>query len=118
MTMDNAPELRRRDDKRIDTLERKIDRVADAVSAIERLLITEPEASPLGRSLLNRARENRTLIDALRHDFEAFRREEFKPIDDWWNQTKGAWRFVLAVGVTLGMVGTVLGILSYFGGPR
>lgn len=93
----------------------KVDGIAKDVASIRELLITEPEASPLGRSLLNRAKENRERHDRLRADFELFKKEEFAPIDDWWNQTKGAWRFVLGSGVVLGIVGTFFGILAFFG---
>ncbi len=110
-----SEELRRVDDQRFEKLDDKIDRVQKDVSSIRDMLITEPEASPLGRSLLNRSRDNRQLIDDLREDFERFRDTEFKPIEDWWQQTKGAWRFIIGVGVVLGIVGAFFGVLAFYG---
>lgn len=90
------------------------------------MLISEPEASPLGRALLRASKSNRTLIDknhqehdALieRHhqEFRAFLKEEFRPLNDWWNQSRGAWKFVLGVATVLGAIGAFFGILAYFG---
>lgn len=106
------------DDKRYERLDDKITKVQEDVSSIRDMLITEPEASPLGRSLLNRARDNRDAITDLRHDFEHFKDNEFKPLDDWWNQTKGAWRVILGLSVVLGIVGSFFGVIAYFGGGR
>ncbi len=113
-------ELRRRDDERFAEFSRKMLEIDRKVTRIERdtaslreLLITEPEASPLGRSLLYRARENREMLDKLRHDFELFKKEDFRPLDDWWNQSKGAWRLVLAAGIILGIVSTLLSVLAF-----
>lgn len=108
-------ERRRSDDKRFERLENSINGVAKDVSAIRDMLITEPEASPLGRSLLNRAKDNHNDIIDLRRDFERFKEEDFQPLWDWWNQTKGAWRFVLGAGVVLGIIGTFFGILAFWG---
>jgi hypothetical protein len=108
-------EMRRADDKRIDRLDQKIDKVAKEVTAIGRLLITEPEASALGRALLGKAVENRRLVDKYHDEFEAFKKEEFQPLDDWWNQSRGAWKFVMGVGTVLGIIGAVFGLASYFG---
>lgn len=102
------------DDKRFSDLDRKISEVAKDVASIRELLITEPEASPLGRSLLARSHENRAAISELRRDFDQFKRQDFDPIDDWWNQTRGAWRFVLGAGVILGLIGSFFGLLAYF----
>lgn len=92
--------LRRTDDERYDKLERKVDGVADTVRDIRDMLISEPEASPLGRALLKR-------IVTLE--------EEIEPIAEWWQQWRGVWRFILGLGVVLGIVATVFGVAAYFG---
>jgi hypothetical protein len=99
-------ELRRADDDRYRELSDRVAKIAADVQTIRELLITEPEASPLGRSLLERSRENRRLIDAIRADLE--------PLEDWYQQTRGVWRFVLGVATVLSIVATFFGILAYF----
>jgi hypothetical protein len=107
-------DLRRADDDRYRDLSGKVDNVANDVKSIRDMLISEPEASPLGRSLLKTSSYNRRLIDEHWQDFQNFRKEEFDPIDDWWQQQRGAWRMVIGVGVVLGIVGSFFGILAYF----
>jgi len=106
--------LRRVDDDRYEKLEQKVDDVGKTVGEIRDMLISEPEASPLGRSLLKASAENRRLIDDHWTRFETFRKDEFNPIDDWWQQARGAWRLVLIFSVVLGIVGTFFGVLAYF----
>ncbi len=98
--------LRRADDDRYTDLNRKVDNVANDVKSIRDMLISEPEASPLGRALLKYAAENRRLIEEQRADFD--------PMYDWWQQQRGAWRLVIGAGVVLGIVGSFFGILAYF----
>lgn len=99
--------LRREDDKRIGELETKVDRVADDVRSIRDMLISEPEASPLGRALLRASAENRRLIDEQRRDFE--------PVEVWWRQSQGLWKAILGIATVLGIVGSFFGIAAYFG---
>ena len=123
------PEERRRaDDDRIDKIDRKVESVATDVRSIRDMLISEPEASPLGRALLQRSVDNRKLMDARYEEFRVARREDqqtfqtfykedFEPLDDWWNQSKGAWKFVLGMSTVLGIIGAFFGLVSFFG-PR
>jgi hypothetical protein len=115
-------ELRRQDDVRYRDLDRKVSAVAKDVTAIRDMLISEPEASPLGRALLARSLENRReiekvaiatskAVDNCREDFEAFLKDDFKPLNDWWNQSKGAWKFVLGASIVLGIVSTFFSVI-------
>ena len=113
--MPTPAEMRREDDRRFDDLTRKVTDVAKDVTTIREMLISEPEASPLGRALLKASQNNRVLIDQQRSDFEKFRREDFEPLDDWWQQTRGAWRLVLGTGVVLGIIGSFFGLAAFFG---
>lgn len=82
------------------------------------MLISEPEASPLGRALLKYASDNRTLINQHHDEFRAFKREEFEPIEDWRNQTAGAWKAFVGLALVLSAVATFFGLASWFGfGP-
>lgn len=101
-------ELRRVDDDRYKDLDRKVDQVIRDVGSIRDMLISEPEASPLGRSLLKAQAENRALILDLRQDFE--------PVYDWWQRSRGAWAAILGLAVILGIVATFFGVLAYFQG--
>lgn len=74
--------------------------VAEDVGAIRDMLISEPEASPLGRALLRRIEHIERRAD---------------PMYDWWNQTKGTWRAVTGLAVILGIVATTFAIMAYFG---
>lgn len=112
-----ADERRRIDDERIDELVEEMKSTRQDVRSIRDMLISEPEASPLGRSLLNKSVENRRIIDKHHEEFLTFRKEEFKPLYDWWNQSKGAWKFVLGVATVLSIVGSFFGIIAFFG-PR
>jgi hypothetical protein len=103
------------DDSRFEMLDRKIDGVAENVTTIRDMLISEPAASPLGRALLARDDITDRNVAVLDAKFEKFRTEEFNPIDDWWQQTKGAWRFIIGVGVVLGIVGAFFGVLAFYG---
>ena len=113
---------RREADARLEGLEQRISEVvvetratSAEVRSIREMLITEPEASPLGRSLLKYAHDNRQMIRDNYTEYLRFVREEFGPLDDWWNQSKGAWKFVLGLATVLGIIGAFFGILSYFG---
>jgi hypothetical protein len=87
-------------------LESKLDKVSGDVQSIRDMLISEPEASPLGRALLRKSVENRELIDEIRADFD--------PMYDWWQQTRGVWRAVVGLGIVLGIVGSFFGLAAYF----
>lgn len=112
-------EDRREGDRRIEDLkiELKADikSVANDVSSIRDMLISEPEASPMGRALLRITDGNRRRIEENKREFEEFVEKRFDPMHDWWHQTRGAWRLVLGAGVVLGSVGAFFGILSFFG---
>lgn len=99
-------DLRRTDDRRFSDLDRKITSVAKDVSSIRDMLISEPEASPMGRALLKWAQENRRLINGLRDDFD----------DDheWVMRMKGSWQAIAGAGIVFGIVGTVFGIAAFF----
>lgn len=97
--MPDAPDLRRADDRRIGELRDDIRSVARDVADIKGWL-SEPEGTPQGRSLQRQINEMRTRFD---------------PVEDWYQQTRGAWRLVLGSAVVLGIVGAVFGIASYFG---
>lgn len=58
-------DLRRVDDRRFTELGRDLGAVKKDVREIRDMLITEPEASPLGRSLKGYGMENRTRIAGL-----------------------------------------------------
>jgi hypothetical protein len=108
-------EGRRATDDDYKKLDAKVDTVANDVRSIRDMLISEPESSPMGRALLRRSATNTRAIDTLRADFETFRKEEFNPIDDWWQQTRGVWRAVIGLGIILGIIGTFFGVVAYFG---
>lgn len=103
------------DDERYAKLDRKIDKVSADVTTIRDMLISEPEASPMGRALIRRSETNARATNELREDFEAFKKEEFKPINDWWNQQKGSWKAIQGLALILGMVGAFFGLLAYWG---
>jgi hypothetical protein len=108
-------ELRRVDDERYQALDLKITNVARDVGAIRDMLISEPEASPMGRALIRRSEENRTDILDLREDFETHLRDEYAPIRDWWVQTKGQWKLIQGAALVLASIGAFFGILAYWG---
>lgn len=107
---DDLP-TRRASDQRLEELTRE-------VRSIREMLISEPEASPLGRSLLKASQVNREMIERNHAEFRAFVREDFQPLDDWWNQSKGAWKFVLGLSTVMGIIGAFFGIVTYFGGGQ
>ena len=100
-------DLRRADDQRIGELQEQVRSVAKEVRDIRDMLISEPEASPLGRALIKRSVDNRLLIDELRHDFE--------PVEIWYQQARGAWRLVLGLATVLSIIGAFFGLAAYFG---
>ena len=119
-------DLRRLDDERFAKLDQKIDRVSNDVGSIRDMLISEPEASPMGRALLRRSTENRSATDQLRRDFEkyaedhqdwinGFIEKRFDPMYDWWNQQKGSWKAIQGLALILATVGAFFGILAYWG---
>ncbi len=112
--MPNADELRREDDRRYDQLDRKVTDVKTDVRSIRDMLISEPQASPLGRALLREIDAGRRETNDIRLDFDAFARDEFKPLNDWWNQSKGIWKGVLGLATILGIIGAFFGIAAYF----
>lgn len=118
------------DDQRFDDLKRElkadIKSVASDVSSIRDMLISEPEASPMGRALIKRSMDNRAIIQELRNDFEKytehhedwandFIEKRVNPMYDWWNQQKGSWKAFQGLALILGMIGAFFGILAYFG---
>ena len=107
--------LRRQDDKRFKDLDDKLNTITKDVGTIRDMLISEPEASPMGRALIRRSLDNRDMINQQRRDFDDFRKDEFAPVHDWWQQNKGAYRLVQGVAVVLGAVGAFFGIASFFG---
>lgn len=100
-------DLRRTDDRRINDLDRKITNVAKDVSAIRDMLISEPQASPMGRALLQRADANAAAINKLRQDYD----EDH----EWITRMRGTWQAIAGAGVIFGIIGTVFGIAAYFG---
>ena len=106
---------KRPDDPRFSDLDKKVDDVAKDVKSIRDMLISEPEASPMGRALIRRSQDNRKATDDLRDDFEEFLDRRFSPMYDWWNQTKGTWRAVQGTALVMAMIGAFFGILAYFG---
>ena len=118
------------DDQRFDDLKRElkadIKSVANDVSSIRDMLISEPEASPMGRALIKRSIDNRAATQELRQDFEKYieTHEHFteniiekriNPMYDWWNQQRGSWKAFQGLALVLGMIGAFFGILAYFG---
>jgi hypothetical protein len=111
-------EQRRAVDPRIDQLVGDVKTVASEVKSIREMLISEPEASPLGRMLKQRSIDNRLMIDDLREDFEKYRdqtweawkKEQFQPVRDAITQLRGAWLLVGAVSIVLGILATYLAI--------
>ena len=112
-------ELRRVDDQRFEELKRElksdIRAVASDVSSIRDMLISEPEASPMGRALIRRSEVNASATRELRRDFEDFEKERFNPVYDWWNQQKGSWKALQGLALVLGVIGAFFGILAYWG---
>lgn len=115
--MDDERPSRRAADGRLAELDKNVAELTREVRSIREMLITEPEASPLGRSLLKASERNRQLIESHHAEFRQFVRDDFAPLDDWWNQSKGAWKFVLGLSTVLGIIGAFFGLVSYFG-PR
>lgn len=89
-------ERRRQQDKRLDALERKVEDAHRKIDAAT----SEADVSPAGRSILRRLERIETRLD---------------PIYDWWQQTRGAWRFILGLSTVLGIIGTAFGVAAYFG---
>ena len=96
----------------------RLEELTKEVRSIRDMLISEPEASPLGRALLQRSVDNRAIVERYHNEFVAFVKEEFQPLDDWWNQSKGAWKFVLGLSTVVGIVGAFFGVLAFFGAGR
>lgn len=137
-------ELRRVDDRRFRELQSEIKSVAKDVSSIRDMLISEPEASPMGRALIQRSLDNRVLITQQRADFDKhvqafeeykreheddvdkllenhdtkedrWRKERFDPMYDWWQRIRGSWMGIASVGVILGIVSLFFALLANYG---
>lgn len=100
-----TPPQRRTSDPRLDNVERKLDNLSVRVNEIRDWLIGEPESSALGRQLLQRAKDNRADINVLRDRMDEF--------DDWRQEMRGSWRLVTSIATVLGVVATILAILSW-----
>lgn len=105
MTEPSMGPYRRADDARIADLKQQVSKVANDVSSIRDMLISEPEASPMGRALIQRAVDNRRMIDGLRADLD--------PIEDWYQQMRGVWRVLPATALVLSIVGAILALAAY-----
>lgn len=90
------------DDERFGELRADLKIVATDVQAIK-LMLSEPEGTPQGRSLQRQ-------ISELRRDFE--------PVEVWYRKMSGVWMTVLGVGVVLGIVGSFFGLAAFFGWGR
>lgn len=78
----------------------RIRELAAEVSAMRDMLISEPQASPLGRTLSRR-------ID----DVE----ERLEPIARWHTEWAGVWKFALGLATVLGIIGAFFGLAARFG---
>jgi ribonuclease HI len=113
-------EERRAVDPRIEQLVSDVKLVAGEVKSIREMLISEPEASPLGRMLKQRSVENRQAVEDLREEFEKFRdvtwetwkKEQFQPVHDALTKLNGAWLLVGGIAVVLGIFATYLAITN------
>ncbi len=105
-------------DRSVTDLDTKVDQLRD-------WLITEADASPLGRALKFRADTNAKNIETnrqqhdadvrdIRAEFAQFKRDEFRPINEWWNRSQGAWKAFTGASVVLGLIATALALLAYF----
>lgn len=99
-------DLQRADDSRYADLSREVRANTVELRSIRDMLISEPEASPLGRALVKRADTNRDAVQDLRDDFQ--------PVYDWWQQSKGAYRVLTSAAVVLSIIGAAFGIAAYF----
>lgn len=107
--MPDDPTLRRLDDSRIDNLDSKVvrldtkvERLDVKVNEIRDWLITEPEASAMGRALLRRATAADERIRELR--------VEHDEIHDWVQQFKGSARVMLYVPTIVSAIAAVVAI--------
>jgi hypothetical protein len=95
---------RREDDRRIEKLDRKIEDLTNAFYKFRDELRSEPDASPLGRSLLGRWAENRARIERLEHQVDL--------LEKWRDQWQGSWRLVTGAAVVLGLIATFFSVVK------
>jgi hypothetical protein len=105
--MPPAPPLRRADDERFAEFKSELSDIKETIGEIRDMLISEPEASPLGRNLLQRSRDNAGDIT----DLEL----RVKSLEGWRSEWRGSWRLVTGVATVAGLVGAFFGIASWFG---
>jgi outer membrane murein-binding lipoprotein Lpp len=113
VTADDAA-LRRVDDTRIgslsskvERLDTKVERLDVKVNEIRDWLITEPEASAMGRALLRRADMNAADIRDLK--------TQQNQHDDWIQQFKGSARIILYVPTVLSAAAAVIAMAAAVG---
>lgn len=90
--------LRRADDARFERLERKVDQIHE-------WLITEPEASPLGRALTKRADTNRDNIRDLDNRVDA--------LEGWRDAATGSLAAARVIQVLLGILVGALAVYQF-----
>ena len=97
-------DLRREDDRRFGDLRGDLRVVARDVADIK-LMLSEPEGTPQGRSLQRQ-------INALD--------VRLGPVEIWYRKMSGVWMAIGGVGVVLGIIGSFFGLAAFFGwgGPR
>jgi hypothetical protein len=101
-------------DKRLTLLERDVRSVLEAVPSIHNKLdsirsdMAEPQSSPLGRSLLERAVRNSAAIEALadRHD------RDLQALNAWRSEMIGAAKFSRIIQLGLGIAIAIITLLQ------
>lgn len=110
--MNDPNTLRRVDDRRLDGFERTLDEMADTINQIRDMLISEPEASPLGRALLRRANDNQAAIRETAETNRAAIRDladRVNSLESWRDQATGAYNAGRIIQV---LIGVVVGLLT------
>lgn len=107
------------DDRRLDDFERtvrdvngKVERMSGTVNEIRDMLISEPEASPLGRALLKRANDNQAAIKETAEDNrEAISKlgDRVNVLEGWRDQATGAYNAGRIIQV---LVAIIVGLLA------
>lgn len=93
-------DLRRTNDRRIVELDKKVVQLDAKVSDIREMLISEAEASPLGRSLTRRADMNASGIADLNR--------RVNDLESWHDQAKGAYSATRVIQVLLAILVAIL----------
>jgi anti-sigma-K factor RskA len=97
--------LRRQDDKRFDDLSVKVDVIDRRTQEIRDMLISEPEQSPMGRSLIRKSDSNARRI--------AEQEERVDKLWDFMVEWRGAGRVLTVAAAVMSIVAAAVALASW-----